>query len=167
MSKLEIPQNINEKIQIVGNYLKLLKEDKINKFNLYFENISTDTFDEKFDIKAILFGKECEDLINEKINNKKKKFNFYQKLIFINILANQLKFLTNHYFFNIKRLSQYFNKTPDLKNIRKLMIENLIILTNNFTTNSYNSIIKEQNKVLDENIKKEEEEKKKIEKKSF
>ena len=106
-------------------------------------------------------------LFNEKINNKIKKFNFYQKLIFINILANQLKFLTNHDFFNIKSLSQYFKKKPDLKNIRKLMIENLIILTNNFTSNSYNSIIKEQNKVLDENIKKEEEEKKKMEKKSF
>jgi hypothetical protein len=40
MSKLEIPQNINEKIQIVGNYLKLLKEDKINKFNFSSENIN-------------------------------------------------------------------------------------------------------------------------------
>ncbi len=158
MSKLEIPQSINENVQIVGNYLKLLKEDKINKFNLYFENISTEKFDKKFDIKAILFENDnkCEDLINEKIKN----FNFYQKQIFINILANQLKVLTKHFFFNTKNLFEYIQEKPDLKNIRKLIIENLIDLTKNFTTNSYNSIINEQNNVLIENIIKTEDKKK-------
>ena len=45
---LIVPNELDSNIQIVSNYLKVLKEDKINKFDLIFPNITPIDFHDRF-----------------------------------------------------------------------------------------------------------------------
>ena len=80
---LQIDEKINSNIQIVCNYLKLLKENKLATKDLYIKDVSLEPGDitgilnleefpqESTRIDAVsLNQKECQDLINEYIKSK-------------------------------------------------------------------------------------------------
>lgn len=48
LDPLIVPNELDSNIQIVSNYLKGLKEDKINKFDLIFPNIILKNFEGRF-----------------------------------------------------------------------------------------------------------------------
>ena len=76
---LIVPKELNSDIQFVANYLKALKEDKINKFDLFFPGITPNDFEnlyyifkkKKFSttLKATLLSEvECQKLIFDEKN---------------------------------------------------------------------------------------------------
>ena len=48
LAPLIVPKQIDSNIQIVANYLKSLKEDRINNYDLIFPNITPEYFVERF-----------------------------------------------------------------------------------------------------------------------
>ena len=98
---LMVSQDINSNIQIVCNYLKILKNGKLEKKDLYIPNISLNiNSNESIKVNTkmnavVLSQKECEELIKEVL--KKNNPNYYQINSFINILSGQLKRFSMNY----------------------------------------------------------------------
>ena len=105
LASLTIPKDIKSNEQVIGNYLIALKNESIDKEDIYFPLI-TPTFNDTSKIKKlekkhkykcveakIIPEKECNDLILEAIKkyNKIENPNYYQIKTFINILGVQLK----------------------------------------------------------------------------
>ena len=145
INKLEpliVPKEIDSKVQIVSNYLKLLKENEINKYDLNIDGITTDLIKESnINIKnaKVLSQNECQTLIFEKfkeVNNDIKCFNYYQIQSFIDILADEfIKF--NH--------SIYIStKILPVRQLRSSIIEGFIKLSNYFTQGAFSKLINEQ-----------------------
>ena len=98
---LIVPAKINSDIQIVCNYLKLLKSGKLSEKDLYIKGVSMDpndikslltpefiNVDTKYDGSS-LSQKECEELIKENIGINSPTY--YQINSFISVLSGQLK----------------------------------------------------------------------------
>ena len=142
------PDNKNKlsDIQIVTHILKMLEDNSIE------ENL--------FDIEKnneVIPMEECETIINKYFSIKEG--NYYQKVAFIHILADQFKKFCLSYYLRpdilkqnekIKTLfTRTINKTKkknSITNIRKIMIENLIKLTLYFVKGPYNKIVLNQKK---------------------
>ena len=74
LEKLIVPKEIFSNVQVVGNYLKILKENEteLNKKNLYFEGISPLSWkkEKSKEVKKPLEQEECQKLIFEKIKEQ-------------------------------------------------------------------------------------------------
>ena len=165
----------NNNIQLVSQYLNLYKKNKINNINIfvYFKNICDNILDDddeqiqkstkigntkdkppeigkKMENLIPLNNEECTNLILEYYNkDEKEKQNptFYQLNSFINVLFEQLKFLSGNYHLNANQLhiaSNNFNY-PKLCKIRSYIIESLIKLSKYCTKSAYDSLLKCQN----------------------
>ena len=145
-------------IQLVTNILKMLENKTIQ--------------DETFDINIkheIIPLIECQNTINKYFTLKEG--NYYQKMAFIHILADQFrKFCSSFYLdpktlihnqdakiLRLNRHRKFFrkkernverdlviNKNEKITNIRKIMIENLVKLTLYFVKGPYNKIVLNQ-----------------------
>ena len=153
---LIVPPQINSNIQIVCNYLKLLKSGKLADKDLYIKNVSM----EPKDIKALLnpdfikddtqfdgvslSQKECEDLIKEYIDIKLPTY--YQINCFINSLSGQLKKFSMNFQLTAGNLIQNGNllRRQNLKNIRVIMINSFIKNTQHFTQGAFNKLLNSQ-----------------------
>ena len=148
-NKTKMKSNNNNKltdIQLVTHILKMLEDNSIE--------------DKIFDIEKnidVIPIEECETLINKYFTIKEG--NYYQKVAFIHILADQFKKFCLSYYLrpNILKQSErakslfqrIINKTKinnSITNIRKIMIENLIKLTLYFVKGPYNKIVLNQKK---------------------
>ena len=155
LEPLYINKDINSNEQIVANYLKALKENRIDKEDLKFPMI-TPQFDEKkikklskkYSYKLIdaqiIPDQECNKLILEalKASNNIKNPTYYQIIIFINILGTELKKFSENQFlsaFNILSLGD-----KDLHSIRSLIVKNFINITKYFTQGAFDDILKSQ-----------------------
>ena len=87
LAPLIVPENINCNIEIVANYLKALKENRINEYDLIFEGITPkDLVNKKTSLKPELISAvKCQELIFEAIKNKIEEPNYYQIISFINV----------------------------------------------------------------------------------
>ena len=161
MSKYKIESDLNSNIQIVCNYLKLLKEKKISDNNLFIKNLSYEKYKPSIEAKS-LNQQTCEEIIREYFEIKNPTF--YQLKCFINIIASQLRNFTNNYYLTVDRLIEVGQKKSqhDLKNIREYFIDALVKNTKHFTRGAYANLIESQAKAQkiqsDENENKEEEE---------
>ena len=134
-------------IQLVTHILKMIEDNSIE--------------DKLFDIEKknieIIPIEECETLINKYFTIKDG--NYYQKVAFIHILADQFKKFCLSYYLRPNILKQNeraksifkitMKKTKidnSITNIRKIMIENLIKLTLYFVKGPYNKIVLNQKK---------------------
>ena len=108
---LIVPDSLDSNIQIVANYLKALKEDRISKNDLYFPNITPIDFKNNYYIykkkkystiidACLISDKECEVLIFEEIKKNIPLPNYYEIISFINILAGHLIKFNQNYFLN-------------------------------------------------------------------
>ena len=132
-----IIKNNLHNIQIVSNYIKLLKENTniLNEYDLSFENFD-DLGKKKRSVKALFLSpKECFSLINKKINS----YNLYQFDNFINILGSQLKKFSQNHFFS----ANYLNEGKINNKIRCLLVNNLIENSLFFAKDSFTNSIKE------------------------
>ena len=151
LAPLIISTDLNSNIQILCNYLKDLKENNLNKRDLYFPGITPEIVKEKIKIlvgekpteivtavnPSVLSQEECQNLIFEKINIEKPTY--YQINSFINILAEQIKQFSMNYYLNCRQLS-----LVKLSNIRTFIVENFIKLTKHFTEGAYTDLLKRQ-----------------------
>ena len=153
---LIVPKEIYSDIQIVANYLKCLKENKISDYDLIIPKITPEGIEKmartkiiypkkKFFVTAmeaqILTQKECQDLIFEIINSKIKNPTYYQIVSFINVLSVQLKKFNQNYFLNAFNLKMSGGK---ICQIRSHIVHNFIDLTNYFTESAFTNLLKNQ-----------------------
>ena len=176
---LIIQKEVNSNIQIVCNYLKLLKSGKLSEKDLIIEGISLlkddikeiindDIIKEDTTIDAVpLDEKECETLIRDVFKNKLKIEypSYYQINLFINILAGQLKKFSINFTLTAANLIQtgILLKNPTLKNVRELIVNSFILNIKNFAFDYFHPILRaeqETNEIkidpyIDENKKEE------------
>ena len=154
MHPLFIDNEINSNVQVVANYLKALKENRIDKEDLFFPSI-TPEFDsskmkemtKKYNYKcqeAQVIKDGCNILILEAMKNYIKLTNptFYQIKAFINILGVQLKYFSKNKFLSAFNILSLNNK--DLNSIRSCIIKNFINITKYFTQGAFDGLLKNQ-----------------------
>ena len=154
LAPLIVPKELDSNIQVVANYLKALKEDKINNYDLIFPKITPDYFEErkykdkkknicKTAIKAeILPPETCQQLIFDAIKEQIKEPTYYQINSFIDVLALQLKKLNKNIYLNAHQLIISNNKNNSL--IRSFIVESFIKITKHFTEGVFTNLIKGQ-----------------------
>ena len=157
LPSLIVPNELDSNIQIVANYLKSLKEKKIDKFDLIFPNITPSDFknhiiyDKKnkekinpsIDAKKIT-SVECQKLIFDVIKEQIPNPTYYQIITFINVLAVQLKKLNINYYLNAYEL---ILSRKNINDIRTFIVESFIKITKHFTEGAFTNLIKGQEKV--------------------
>ena len=129
---LIVDKDITSNVQIVANFLKLLKEEKMDKVDLYFEGITPIYFSGYNTLREVksLSQKECQDLIFGEIKKHIDLPNYYQISAFIDVLATQFKDFNRNYFVTASLLSRYGN-------LRTFIIESYIRLTKHFTKGAF------------------------------
>ena len=143
---LIVPKELDSDIQIVANYLKALKENKINEFDLIFPNITPSEFEKNFyyiknkkystSIKATLLPDiECQELIFNEIKEFYREPNYYQITSFIKVLSIQLKKFNQNFYLNAHIIITS-NKKSYCK-IRTIIVQSLIKLTKYFTKGAF------------------------------
>ena len=139
LAPLIVENDLNSNAQIVANYLKALKNNIIDKNDLYFEKISPEVFS-NYKTKSdatILSQEECQKLIFDEIKNTIKVPNYYQITNFINILAEEFSKFSKNFYFEMNTLVYIKKKIP----FRKIIIESLIKATNHFCEGAFRNII--------------------------
>ena len=155
LSPLIVPRQINSNIQIVANYLKALKEKKINYNDLFFTDITPIEFKgqsvtlkktkEKKEITIdaeILSEEECKQLIFDTIKEKIPEPTYYQIISFINVLAIQLKKFNQNYFLNAYQLLCARGGSTCM--VRTFIVESFIKLTKYFTEGAFTNLLNRQ-----------------------
>ena len=153
---------LNSNIQIVCNYLKLLKSGQISNKDLIIKGISLSEYDIKNIINndiikedttidaKLLEQNECQNLIKDLFKNKLKIENptYYQIISFINILAGQLKKFSMNFLFTAANLIQTGNLIKDntFNDLRELVINNFIKNTIHFALGNSDKIFMRQHK---------------------
>ena len=143
---LIVNKEIDSDIQIICNYLRLFKNEKIIDNDLYIPNISLpylNNLPNKI-IAEIISDNECKELIYEYL--KIEYPNYYQINNFIRILSGQFKKLSL-----IKSLSaDFLIKTgnelgnPELKNNRYILFDNIIKNTRFLISSSFEKLLNSQ-----------------------
>ena len=148
LAPLIVPQNIDSNIQIVANFLKSLKDDTIDSYDLYFEGISpeiflSDEYKETTMVALPLSQKECEELIFTTIKKDYKEPNYYQIRSFIDILATQFIKFNKNYHLSASVLNEFNIDEGE----RTFLINSFIEITKYFTKGAYDSILNSQQAV--------------------
>ena len=156
LAPLIVPKNITCNIEVVANYLKALKDNKINQYDFIFPKITPVDFEKrKYQIKN-LKGKTsslkpeeiseviCQKLIFDIIKSKIKEPNYYQIISFINVLAVQLKKFNQNFYLSAYEFIN--NGRSGLCPIRTFVVESFIKLTSHFTEGAFSELLKSQDK---------------------
>ena len=173
MEPLIVPKELNSDIQFVANYLKAIKENKINTCDLFFPGITPSDFENKCyfirkkkfstTLKATLLSDaECQKLIFDEIKLYCKEPNYYIISAFIKVLSTQLKKLNQNFFLNAHELltskgeSGCLKRTIIFKSIIKLAVYLSKWAFTNFLENEKNINVPilgniDKNKYIDKN----------------
>ena len=155
LSPLIISRDIKSNEQVVANYLKALKENRIDHEDLNFPMITPELntskmkkFNKKYKYALIdaqiISEKECNELIIEEIraSNNIKYPTYYQLKTFIDILGVQLKQFTQNSFLTALNIFNLGDK--DLFSIRSNIVKNFINITKYFTQGAFDDLLKNQ-----------------------
>ena len=158
LAPLIVPKKLDSNIQVIANYIKAVKENKINQFDLYFPNLTPEIFKENYiiwkntkkkmftTIKPILMPDEdCQNLIFDTIKEQIPEPTYYQIISFINVLAIQLKKFNQSYFLNAHQLLTAKGMNGCL--IRTFIVESFINLTKHFTEGAFTELLKSQENI--------------------
>ena len=152
LAPLNVSEDITSNVQIVCNYLKDLKEKKLNEKDLIFPDITPEAIKTQvYFIKnqsfstaedaRVLSQKECQELIFNIIYSNIKQPTYYQINSFIDVLAVQLKKFNQSFYLNARQL-----KVRDQKMlpIRSFIVESFIKITKHFTEGAFTDLLKMQ-----------------------
>ena len=151
------PKELDSNIEVVANYLKALKANKIAEYDLIFPKITPVDFEKESvyvcngkkkttAMKAeYLSNIECQKLIFESIKEKIPEPTYYQIISFINVLALQLKKLNKNFYLNAHQLILSTSMNNCL--IRNFIVKSFIKLTKHFTEGAFIDLIKGQEMV--------------------
>jgi len=152
LAPLIVSSDITSNIQIVCNYLKDLRENRINTKDLFFPGITPEVFKtmvywigkRSFStvVDAVVLSQEqCQQLIFDTIKTAIPKPTYYQINSFIDVLAVQFKKFNQNYFLNARQLRI---KNVKAQSIRTFIIESFIKLTKHFTEGAFTDLLKSQ-----------------------
>ena len=150
---LQVDSKLDSNIQIVCNYLKLLKEGKLDDHDLYIKNVSINVdemIEKQYMEKSTLINgkslsqKECEELIKSNIGIKNP--NYYQINSFINALSGQLKQFSLNFLLSAGNLIQTSKalRKQNLNKIRTMMVKSFIGNTLHFTQGAFDKLLNSQ-----------------------
>ena len=157
---LIVPKELDSNIQLVANYLKALKENKINNFDLIFPKITPKDFEKRnyfikknkysTSVKAELISdSECQKLIFDSIKDILEKPTYYQIISYINMLAAQLRKLNQNYFLNAYQLLLDGRQNA----LRTFIVNNFIKISRYFAEGTFTKVIKQnQNSELNKSL---------------
>ena len=132
---MHIPQKIKvikyNDIQIVCNTLLMYKQGKIGEHNL------------DFDSTKLLNDKECQNIVNEFLQNDKNNYNYYQKMNFVKLLAKQFTMFKDYYVLDPDKFDNLEQKNAIIKS-RKEIIKCILDSTLYFSKGPYDNLIKSQ-----------------------
>ena len=157
---LIIKHEIDSNIQIVCNYLKLLKSGKLSDTDLIIDKVSLTRDDIEVTLNRDLFKgetymnavslneKECDTLIKDYFKKELKiEFpTYYQINSFINVLSGQLKKFSMNFGLTAGNLIQsgIALGDPNLKKLREIMVNSFIKNTIHFTQGAFDKILTSQ-----------------------
>ena len=156
LAPLIVPKELESNIELVANYLKCLKENKINENDLIFPTLTPEDFGKRklkrkgkllsVNIKAeLLPDNECQTLIFEAIKDEGiDQPTYYQIISFIDILAEQLKKFNKNFYLNAFELLLKGKKQCEK---RTFIVNSFIKLTKHFTKGAFTDLIKKQESV--------------------
>ena len=155
LSPYDIPHNIISREQIVANYLKALKNNKINNEDINFPTITPELdiskinkFSKKYNYKLedaqLIPQQECNNLIFETIETtiKIRKPSYYQIKTFIEILGYQLTKFSQNYFLSALNILSLGDK--NLNQMREYLVKNFIQITKYFIQGAFDELIAKQ-----------------------
>jgi hypothetical protein len=155
LSPYDIPNNIISREQIVANYLKALKNNKINNEDINFPTITPELdiskinkFSKKYNYKLedaqLIPQQECNSLIFETIETtiKIRKPSYYQVKTFIEILGYQLTKFSQNYFLSALNILSLGDK--NLNQMREYLVKNFIQITKYFIQGAFDELIAKQ-----------------------
>ena len=165
---LIVAPEINSNIQIVCNYLKFLKENKLADKDIIIKGVSLSAKDlgQIIDFKYVpnnvfenaqsLSQKECYSLIKENIGIKFPSY--YQINSFIDVLSGQLRNFSMNYQMSAAYLIQCENmftslQNKNLKQLRVTMVKSFIKNTIHFTQGAFDSLLNSQSSAYNITIK--------------
>ena len=131
LKNLEITDQNKEMIQIVANYLHHLNNNSLNDTDIILDSMQEFT-------KEIIFN-----LLNQYFIKNNRDITFRQVMIFISVLADQLKKFSSCDYFKVTTIK--FIKDSNLKDIRVKVLICLIKMTEEFTTRSIKAARDSQN----------------------
>ena len=165
---LIVSKELNSNVQIVCNYLKLLKSGQLSDKDLIIDGISLSPDDIKSFISenvkvpdtAInaqsLDAKECDTLIKDLIKKELKIDHptYYQINSFINVFSGQLKKFSMNVSLTAAKLMEggFFLKNPNYKKLREIMVNSFIQNTIHFTQGAFDKILQAQQETYKVNI---------------
>jgi Ni2+-binding GTPase involved in maturation of urease and hydrogenase len=136
---LIVDSDPSSNMQIVCNYLLAFKTKDIDKHDIIMKDKQGNI------ILPSINDEECGELLKEFFEYVKNP-TYFQFTIFINILADQFKKLSDNPTLKIQELKNAYKKinkqTP--QNIRSIIIKNFITLTKYFTKGAYDEIVNQQ-----------------------
>ena len=132
---MKIPHNIKtikeSDIQIVSKTLYMYKKEKIGAHNI------------DFDSSKLLDDTQCQNIIDEYLQNDKNDYNYYQKMNFIKLLAKQFTMFKEYYVLNPDKFVNLGQKNAIIKS-RKEIIKCILDSTLYFSKGPYDNLIKSQ-----------------------
>ena len=156
LSPLIISKKLTSKEQIICNYLKLLKENRLDLEDINFPSLSPKLDQSKFKKLAkkknykmneaqIISDQECNNLIfetfkNYGINNP----NYYQLNTFINVLGRQLEKFSQNVFLTAFNLLSIHDKHLQISTIRSEIVKNFINITKYFIQGAFDELLQSQ-----------------------
>ena len=151
----DISTDVTSNEQIVANYLKSLKNKRIDTEDFQFPMISpefdnskvkkyTKKYKYKLSQPQIISQQECNSLILEAIkkSNGIENPTYYQIKTFINILGTQLYKFSQNYF--LSALNILHKGEKEFFSLRSFLIKNFINITKYFTQGAFDEILKSQ-----------------------
>ena len=157
---LIVSREIDSNIQIVCNYLKLLKSGKLPEKDLIIDKVSLSRDDIENILSRDIFKgdtymnaqsldqKECNTLIMDLIKKELGiKFpTYYQIISFINVFSGQLKKFSMIYGLTAAKLMEngIILKNPNISKIREIMVNSFIKNTIHFTQGAFDKILSAQ-----------------------
>jgi hypothetical protein len=152
LAPLIVSSDITSNVQIVCNYLRDLKEKRINTKDLFIPGITPKEFKTlvywigKKSFSTIIDAEvlpqnQCQQLIFDTIKTDIQKPTYYQINSFIDVLAVQFKKFNQNYFLNARQLRI---KNLKAQTIRTFIVESFIKLTRHFTEGAFTDLLKSQ-----------------------
>ena len=151
---LIIQKELNSNVQIVCNYLKLLKSGKVSENDLIITGVTLpkkdilqsteDHIDTTIDAEC-LDQKECDTLIKDLLRKELKIEypSYYQINSFINVFSGQLKNFSMNLALTAAKLIEMGNafENQEVKKLREIMINSFIQNTIHFTQGAFDKIL--------------------------
>ena len=162
LAPLIVSKDLISNEQLVSNYLREYRDDKLFKEDLIFKDLEGNVLEKiypikrknskksqnfKFDDAKLIPPEKCQELIFEKIKsvNQIKNPSYFQIKTFIDVLGIIFNDLSRNYFLSSSNLI-YLSNIEEAINFRRIILEICINITKYFTQGAFDELLQGQMK---------------------